>query len=101
MSECCVGFYNGFSSSTIFSGGSRGGPPSFFDETEAGRAQKVFFETAPPLSQGPDDRPPLLSESLDPQLILEFATKGINRKSIKFFGLRAVTVTPKLNFIRG
>ena len=52
--------------------------------------------------------PPPLSDGLNRQLILEFATKGIlalipfkNRKIIKFFGLRAVTVTPKINFIHG
>ena len=33
-------------------------PPLFLDQTEARRAEKNFFETAPPLSQGLDDRPP-------------------------------------------
>ena len=44
-----------------------GPPPLFLDQTEARRAEKVFFETAPPpLSQGLDDRPHLLSKVLDP-----------------------------------
>ena len=77
------------------------GPPHFSTKLRPEGPKKFLLRPPPPLSQGPDDRPPLLSESLDPQLILEFATKGINRKSIKFFGLRAVTVTPKLNFIHG
>ena len=43
------------------SGGSRGGargtcpPPLFLDQNEAPGAKKNFFETGPPLSQGPDD----------------------------------------------
>ena len=43
------------------SGGSRGGaaPPLFVDQTEAQRAEKQFFETAPPPT------PPTLSEGLD------------------------------------
>ena len=47
------------------SGGSRGGargtwpPPLFLDQNEAPGAEKNFFETGPPLSQGLDDsRPP-------------------------------------------
>ena len=44
-----------------------GPPPLFLNQTEARRAEKVFFETAPPppLSQGLDDRPHLLSKVLD------------------------------------
>ena len=50
------------------SGGSRGGawearaPLLFLDQTEAQRAEKIFLETAPPLSRGLDDRaaPPLI-----------------------------------------
>ena len=35
------------------------GPPLFSDQNEARRTpQKFFLETAPPLSQGLDDRPP-------------------------------------------
>ena len=34
------------------------GPPLFLDQTEDQRIEKKFFETAPPLSQGLDDRPP-------------------------------------------
>ena len=33
-------------------------PPLFLDQTEDQRVEKKFFETAPPLSQGLDDRPP-------------------------------------------
>ena len=33
-------------------------PLLFLDETEARRAEKDFFETCPPLSQGLDDFPP-------------------------------------------
>ena len=56
------------------SGGSRGGAapaPLFLGQTEAWRAEKNFFETRPPLSQGLDDCPPPLlpppppSEGLD------------------------------------
>ena len=36
--------------------GSRG--PLFLDQTEARRVEKKFLETAAPLSQGLDDRPP-------------------------------------------
>ena len=32
--------------------------PLFLDQNEARRAEKKFLETAPPLSQGLDDRPP-------------------------------------------
>ena len=44
-------------------------PPLFLDQTEAQRAEKNFFETAPPpptpLSQGLDDRaPPYLIRNL-------------------------------------
>ena len=44
-------------------GGARGGPPPplFLDQTEARRAQKNVLKTVPPLSQGLDDRPPLIS----------------------------------------
>ena len=39
--------------------GPRGlGPPLFLDENEARRADNIFFEAGPPLSQGLDDRPP-------------------------------------------
>ena len=51
------------------SGESRAGacPPLFLDQTEAQRAEKNFFKTAPPLplSRGLDDRTPSLSEGLD------------------------------------
>ena len=41
------------------SGGSRRGAPLSLDQTEVQRAEKNFFETAPPnLSQGLDDPPP-------------------------------------------
>ena len=41
-------------------------PPLFLDQTEARRAEKIFLGgTGPPLSQGLDDRPRLLSEGLD------------------------------------
>ena len=45
-----------------FEGGARGAAPLFVDQTEARRAQKNFFQTAPPpFSQGLDDRlPPLI-----------------------------------------
>ena len=43
-------------------GGARGGatpPPLFLVQTEARRAEKIFFGDRPPaLSNGPDDRPP-------------------------------------------
>ena len=49
------------------SGGSRGGarrapPPLFFNQNEAQRAEKKFFGDFPPhpLSQGLDDRAPLI-----------------------------------------
>ena len=50
-----------------------GGPgPLIFGQTEARRAEKPFFQTAPlPLSQGLDDPPPpSLSEGVDPPLDL-------------------------------
>ena len=64
-------------SSTGNSGGYRGGGRGggarltlFLDQTEARRAEILFFfKTGPPLSQGLDDRPPpTLSEGLDPLL---------------------------------
>ena len=63
-------------SSTGKSGGYRGGARGarltlFLDQTEARRAEILFFfKTGPPLSQGLDDRPPppTLSEGLDPLL---------------------------------
>ena len=33
---------------TLQSGGSRGGPPLFLDQTEARRAKKIFFGDYPP-----------------------------------------------------
>ena len=55
-----------------------GGPglPLFLDQTEARRANKLFLETAPsPLLKALDDRPPSLSQGLDPALfyILDFS----------------------------
>ena len=47
-------------------------PPIFLDQTEAQRAKKIFFETAPPLCQGLDDWAPPLSEGLDPPLCGHF-----------------------------
>ena len=35
------------------------GPPLFLVQTEARRAEKLFLETPPALSNGLDDRPPL------------------------------------------
>ena len=47
--------------------------PLFLDQTEAGRAEKIFFKTGPFFSQGLDDPhpppPPRLSEGLDPPLL--------------------------------
>ena len=44
-------------------------PPLLLDQTEATRAENIFWENAPPpLSQGLDDRTPPLSEGLDPPL---------------------------------
>ena len=43
-------------------------PPSFLDQNETRRAEKIFFETGPPLSQGLDNQAPPLSEGLDPPL---------------------------------
>ena len=34
------------------------GPPSFLDQSEAGKVENIFLETSPPLSQGLDDCPP-------------------------------------------
>ena len=46
------------------------GPPLFFDQNEARRAEKNFLgDRPPPLSQGLDHRPPALCEGLDPPLI--------------------------------
>ena len=39
----------------------RGQPPLFLDQNEARRAENIFLETPPPLTQGLDDRPPLES----------------------------------------
>ena len=58
------------------SGGSRGGPPLFLDQSEAQRAEKMFLGKRPPLSppgaaplfKGLDDRGPPLSQGLDPAL---------------------------------
>ena len=55
------------------------GPPHFSTKLRPEGSKKFFLRPPPPLSQGLDDRPPPsppLSEGLDPQLILEFATKG-------------------------
>ena len=47
----------------------RGLVPLFLDQTEARRAEKSFFgDRAPLVSLGLDDRPPPLSEGLDPPL---------------------------------
>jgi len=44
--------------------GPGGPPPLFFDQNEARRAKKIFWDTALPLSQGLDDRtPPLIWRS--------------------------------------
>ena len=47
---------------------SDGSPPLFLAQTEALRVEKIFLIPPPPLSQGLDDRPLLLSEGLDPPL---------------------------------
>ena len=63
--------------------------------------KNVFLKTAPPLSQGLDDRPPLLpSEGLDPQLILFF------QKRYQFFyspspPLRPLMTSVIVPFTRG
>ena len=49
-------------------GGPPSPPPSFLDQNETRRAEKIFFETGPPLSQGLDNQAPPLSEGLDPPL---------------------------------
>ena len=51
-----------FAKAYLLSGGSKGGPPLFLD-------QNLGYQPSP-LSQGPDDRPPSLSEGLE--------TKGLN-----------------------
>ena len=79
------------------SGGSRGEaqgarpPPFFLDQTEAQRAEKNFFETGPPLSQGLDDRPPPsppLSEGLDPPmgmiLLLDYFPLSVRLSLLKY-----------------
>ena len=63
-----------YSKKRVNIGGSRGGArgaqgsaPLFLDENEARRAEKHFFDTVHPPSQGLDDRPPpSLSEGLNP-----------------------------------
>ena len=55
---------SGGSSGRARGGGGGAWPPLFLDQTEARRAEKIFFfRPGPPLSQGLDDRPPL-SEGL-------------------------------------
>ena len=44
------------------------GPPLFSDQTEARRADKIFFGDRPPSSKGLDDCPPL-TQGLDPALL--------------------------------
>ena len=57
------------------SGGSRGGawgswaPLLFLDQTEAQRAEKIFLETGPPLSEGLD--PPLYNNIATTHLCLQ------------------------------
>ena len=51
--------------------GSRGGvwgSPLFLNQSEARRTENFFLRSGPPLSQGLDDRPPPLSEGVDPPL---------------------------------
>ena len=54
------------------SGGYRGGPPLFLDQTEALRSEKKFLKTAPPPPSSPDlddhTLSPHLSEGMDPPL---------------------------------
>ena len=109
VSVCCVGFCNGFSSSTIFSGGSRGAPPPpHLSRNWGPKGRNIFLRPDPPYSQGLDDRPPSLiwrSGSVNDFRICHKWYPRVdsfqNRKIIKFFGLRAVTVSPKINFIHG
>ena len=56
---------------SIVSGGSRGAPHLFLDQTEAQRTEKTFFldRTPSPLSKGLDD-PHFLPEGLNPPLIV-------------------------------
>ena len=55
-------------------GGGHGGPaplPLFLDQTEARKAENFWGGRPPPsLSKGVDDRPPPLSQDLDPALII-------------------------------
>ena len=55
----------------VYSGGSRGGPPSFLDQTVTRRNEKKFFgDRSSPLISGSRWPPPLhLSEGLDPPLV--------------------------------
>ena len=82
------------------SGGSRGrawsGLPLFLDQTEAWRTDKKFFETSPPpLSQGLDDCPPLisgsgwlppppLSEGLDLPLLVTMVAKFLELNNLSW-----------------
>ena len=79
------------------SGGSRGGarggpgPPLFFDQNEARTVEKLFLESGPPLSQGLDDRAPLLSES-DPPLYKPYRYVPPHRVGfLRRFGLKTGT----------
>ena len=64
-------------------GGVVGAPPLFLDQTQDQRVEKNFFETAPPLSQGLDDCPPLIWRS-GPKLFIIIINLYLYTKSYHF-----------------
>ena len=68
-------------------------PPSFFDQNDARRVEKVFSETAPPLplSQALDDRVPALSEGLDSPLMRKLLVELL--LSVTYSVLARLTLT--------
>ena len=92
-------------------------PPLFLNQAEARRAQKNFFETAPPLISGsrwPAPLPPPLCEGLNPLLSYvafypkSFLTKGHNTEKaeicsfsfwILFFAIDQLIEIPKFTFL--
>ena len=95
------------------SGGSRGGPPWFLDQTEARRAPKFFFETRPPLplisgsAWTPHPVPPYLKVCIHPPLpstallypaYKKKQTLGLRNRNVPFHWARKISEISNRNF---
>ena len=76
-------------------GGGGGAPLLFWDQTEAQRAEKIFFQTGPPhFISGSGWPGPPLSEGLDPPLTDTIVFSKINKPPLLSNGLENKKAPP-------